>query len=242
MTPAADKARQRYQGAQGLQYHQTKRSIPEAAFPWIARFRADKLRPYVRPQDTVLEYGVGLGWNLAALPCLRKIGLDVGEFLEPLVRERGIEFLSDPNAQPAASVDVVICHHTLEHAWNPGEVLVCIHQLLKPGGRLLLYVPYEKERRFRTFRHDDPNLHFYSWNVQSLSNLVCAAEFEVRSAGLAPFGQERLAARWATRLRLGEVGFRVLRWMANTLKQEYEVRLAAVKPGSASPRQPVRAS
>jgi SAM-dependent methyltransferase len=228
------KAKQRYQGTEGQRYHEGKRAIPEVAFPWVARLRAGKIVPEVQSADTVLEYGVGLGWSLAVVPCARKLGYDVGEFLAPVVRTRGIEWVADLGAVARDSVDVVVCHHTLEHAAAPGEVLESIHGLLRPGGRLLLFVPYEKERRFRQFDPAEPNHHLYSWNVQTLGNLVESAGFRVRRACLAPFGQERFAAIWAARLRLGEGGFRALRWTANRLKQEYEVRVIAGKdaPGS----------
>jgi len=224
-----DKAKPHYQGDQGRRYHELKRAIPEPAFPWIARLRAEKIAPHVRATDIVLEYGVGLGWNLAGLQCARKVGLDVGEFLEPLVRQRGIEFVTEAAQLPAESVDVVVCHHTLEHAWMPPQVLTEIRRLLRPAGRLLLFVPYEKERRFHRFDPTEPNHHLYSWNVQSLGNLVQDAGFTVQSAGLARFGQERFAANWAVRLGLGETGFRAWRWLANTLKHEFEVRVVAVR-------------
>ncbi len=229
MTSIEEKAKQRYQGSQGKQYQQGKRFIPDQAYPWIARFRAEKLSQAIAPSDVVLEYGVGLGWNLAELKCARRIGYDVADFVEPLVRQRGIEFLSDPGRQPANSVDVVVCHHTLEHVSAPVTVLESIRELLRPGGRLLLFVPFEKERRFRQFHADEPNHHLYAWNVQTLGNLVQEAGLQVREAGLGAFGQERFAACWAWRVGIGESGFRLLRWVLNTLKQEKEVRITAVK-------------
>jgi SAM-dependent methyltransferase len=228
MMPPEDRARRRYQGAQGQQYHADKRAIPEAAFPWVARLRAAKIAPWVRPGDTVLEYGVGLGWNLAAIQCARKLGFDVGEFLEPAVRQLGIEFVSEISQLPEGSIDLVVCHHTLEHAWHPPELLASIHRLLRSGGRLLLFVPYEKERRYRQFRPGEPNHHLYSWNVQTLGKLVEEAGFKVEKAGVAPFGQERFAAVLAHQFRLGELGFRVVQWTANRLKRELEVRVVAV--------------
>jgi SAM-dependent methyltransferase len=230
MTPSEDKAKQRYQGTQGRRYHEAKRSIPEVAFPWVARLRAAKIASHVRAGDVVFEYGVGLGWNLAALTCAGRIGFDVAEFLEPEIRRRGIEFVTDPALVALGSVDVVVCHHTLEHAWQPAEVLKSILRLLKPGGQLLLFVPYEKEARFRHFNSAEPNHHLYSWNPQTLANLVSDAGYSVKSAGLGPFGQERFAANWAVRLHLGERGFRALRWLANSVKHELEVRVTALKP------------
>lgn len=230
MTTLPDRAKQHYQGAAGQRYHQQKRAIPESAFPWVARLRADKIQPYIQPGDSVLEYGVGLGWNLAALQCARKIGLDVGEFLESAVRQRGIEFVTDAAAIPDSSIDAVICHHALEHAWQPTHVLADILRVLRPSGRLLLFVPYEKERRFRRFNPDEPNHHLYSWNVQTLGRLVQDAGFTVQDAFIGDFGQERFAAAWATRLGLGEGGFRACRFIANRLKNEEEVRVIAAKP------------
>jgi SAM-dependent methyltransferase len=230
MTTLPDRARQQYQGAAGQRYHQQKRAIPESAFPWVARLRASKIQPHIRPADIVLEYGVGLGWNLAALQCARKIGLDVGEFLESAVRQRGIEFVTSPAAIPHSSADAVICHHALEHAWQPTEVLADSLRMLRPSGRLLLFVPYEKERRYRRFDPDEPNHHLYSWNVQTLGRLVQDAGFLVQTASIGRFGQERFAAIWAARLGLGEGGFRAWRYVANTLKNEREVRVVATKP------------
>ena len=69
-------ARRHYEGDAGKRYHETKRAIPPAAYPWVARLRAEKLTPFVRETDTVFEFGVGFGWNLAALRCQRKIGFD----------------------------------------------------------------------------------------------------------------------------------------------------------------------
>ncbi|MHC1766667.1 MAG: methyltransferase domain-containing protein [Verrucomicrobiia bacterium] len=224
-----DMTRQRYQGSEGMRYHKAKRAIPEAAFHWVARLRAEKIAPHVRSSDVVLEYGVGFGWNLAALTCAHRIGFDVGEFLGTAVRKHGIEFIGEVKSQADASVDAVICHHTLEHTWHPGNVLADIRRVLKPGGRLLLFVPFEKEWRFRKFNPAEPNHHLCSWNAQTLGNLVHDAGYRVRTAGVAPFGQERFAATWAFRLGLGEGGFRVLRWTANFLKDEKEVRIVAEK-------------
>jgi SAM-dependent methyltransferase len=158
------------------------------------------------------------------------LGFDVAEFLEPRVRAGGIEFVKDPDALPANLADLVLCHHTLEHALHPPEMLAGIRRLLRPGGQLLLFVPFERERRYRRFRADEPNHHLYSWNVQTLGNLVQAAGFEVRTARVDRFGYDRFAAAWAHRLHLGETGFRLIRRAAHLVVPAWEVRLVALKP------------
>lgn len=226
-----ENAKAHYVGAQGKLYHEIKRGIPDAAVPWVARLRVEKFSRHVREADVVLEYGVGSGWNLAALQCKRRLGHDISDFLAPKLSALGIDFVGETKSQASGSVDVAICHHTLEHVSNPPEVLTEIRRLLRPEGKLLLFVPYEKERRFRAFHRDELNRHLYSWNVQTLGNLVEEAGFKVVEADLSEFGYDRFAAVWAEKLRAGEKGFRILRRLLHLAKPMQEVRIAAVKIG-----------
>ncbi len=225
----AGTAERHYTGAQGRHYHETKRGIPECALPWIAQSRARKIAPHVHSTDLVFEYGVGSGWNLAELNCRRRIGYDVSEFLDETLRGRGIEFIKDTKWLDRYSVDVALCHHTLEHVPNPPAVLQELHRVLCAHGKLLLYVPYEKETKYQHFDVNEPNHHLYSWNVQTLGNLVTEAGFKVVEAGLGEFGYDRFAASWAERLRLGESGFRFIRRLVQVVKPMREVRVIAVK-------------
>ena len=218
---------QRYIANRGKAYHETKRAVPDPAYPWVARLRSRKIRPYISANDTVLEYGVGTGWNLAGLECKRKIGFDLADHLEPILERHGIEFVKDILAVPGASIDVVVCHHVLEHTANPPEVLEQIRHLLRPGGKLLLFVPYEKERRYRHYNAGEPNHHLYSWNVQTLGNLVEDVGFKVVAAHVGRFGYDRFAAVWACRLGLGELGYRFIRGLIHLLRPAFEVRIVA---------------
>jgi hypothetical protein len=95
---------------------------------------------------------------------------------------------------------------------------------------LLLYVPYEKERRYRAFDPQEINHHLYSWNVQSLGNLVTANGFEIVSARTRRFGYERRAADLAYRLGLGEIGFRWINDAALRILPAEEVEMIARRP------------
>ena len=223
-------AQRHYQGDAGRRYQQLKRGIPDSALPWIARLRAEKLAPSVRPGDVVLEYGVGLGWNLAALQCRRKIGFDVADFLEPSVRALGIEYIADTKQIADATADVVLCHHTLEHVPDPAAALAEMRRLLAPGGKLLLFVPLECGRKYNRFDPKEPNHHLYSWNTQTLGNLVREIGFDIAEARTGEFGYSRFAAVWAAKLRLGETGFRCLRRLLHLLNPSREVRIVASKP------------
>ena len=222
-------AARHYRGEEGRRYHEQKRGVPEAAVPWVARLRAEKLAPHIRPEDVVFEFGVGSGWNLMNLNCRRRLGFDVADFLAPAVRARGIEVVSNTEQIPSGSVDSVICHHTLEHVPQPAQILTELGRILRPQGQLLLFVPFERERRYRRFQRGEPNHHLYSWNVQTLGNLVEEAGLEVAQAGLGGFGYDRFAAVWALRLHLGETGFRLLRRCLHVLRPAFEVRVLARK-------------
>jgi len=223
---------ERYRGLAGLRYHEGKRKIPDAAYSWVARVRAAKLASFVRLEDVVLEYGVGYGWNLAALPCRRRLGYDVAEAVAEQVRQHGIEFFQDEAQLPTGAAEVLLCHHTLEHVLHPPATLEFFHQWLSPKGRLVLVVPWERERNLRRFRREEPNHHLYSWSPQSLGNLVEDCGYEVARVGTWVYGYDRFAAVWANRLRLGEPGFKFVRkvlQIVRPLRESYVV---------ASPRKP----
>jgi len=220
-------AEQHYRDATGRRYHGVKRALPAEALPWVARLRAEKFSPFVRPSDTVFEFGVGAGWNLRELSCARKIGCDVASFLEADLRSAGIEFHSSTDPLPDAVANVVICHHALEHVLEPARVLVSLQRLLKPSGLLLLHVPLETRRKHRRYEPMEPNHHLYSWNVQTLGALVAECGWRVESAGVGRFGYDRFAGAWAQRLKLGEGGFRLLRGLMHAVRPEREVRVVA---------------
>jgi SAM-dependent methyltransferase len=219
-----------YRGQAGHTYHTVKRGIPDRAYPWIAGMRARKLAGHVHEDDVVLEYGVGMGWNLASLNCSRRLGHDITPFLAPSLAARGIEFVPDTGTIGSGTIDVVICHHTLEHTLEPSAVLEEIRRVLRPEGRLWLSVPYERERSYRRFRPDEPNHHLYSWNVQTLGNLVMELGFELRNARLGRFGYDRFAAVQADRWGLGEKGYRLIRLGLHLVRPGWEVRVLACKP------------
>ncbi|HTI69039.1 MAG TPA: class I SAM-dependent methyltransferase [Candidatus Limnocylindria bacterium] len=219
-----DIARNRYRGDAGRAYHEEKRQLPEGSLAWVARARAELFQSYVNPQSSVFEYGCGYGWNLAALRAARKVGYDPSEAVQSSLAEAGIESVASPSALASGSFDVVICHHCLEHVPDPLTVLVELRRILKPGGTLLLTVPYESESRYRSYIASEPNHHLYSWNVQTLGNLVTVAGFEIIQGGLRRYGYDRFAARVATRLGLGEPGFRMVRrlgWIVKPLREAH---------------------
>jgi SAM-dependent methyltransferase len=220
---------ERYRGEAGRRYHEGKRAIPAAALPWVARLRAAKLQPHMPANAVVLELGAGFGWNLAELRCQRRIASDLEHVLSEDVKKSGVQFIPSTSALADGEVDVVICHHVLEHVLDPAGLLREAGRVLRNGGRLLLFVPYEKERRYLRFFPQEPNHHLFSWNVQTLGNLVTDCGFNVKTAHAAQFGYDRFAAARAAEWNLGETGFRVLRQLAHLFRPGLEVRIVAEK-------------
>jgi len=226
----ADLTRQFYQGDGGKIYHHQHRALPAAAEAWVAEKRAQKIQPHVKESDAVFEFGVGFGWNLAALRCASKTGHDIDPTLRNHVQRHGIEFMENLDSIASKTFDVILCHHVLEHVPNPAASIEQLSNSLKPGGLLLIFVPYEKERRYRRFNPNEPNHHMFSWNPQTLGNFVSAAGFELVSIGLGKFRLDRFASRLAIKCHLGRNGFRLIRFCGLLIAPEFEVRAVARKP------------
>jgi SAM-dependent methyltransferase len=226
----ADAASRQYTGVAGREYHEGKRALAPGALGWVMELRAEKFQFQVQPEDVVFELGVGAGWNLGKLRCGRRIGSDAADFLAGPVRAKGIRFVSRSQEVTDASVDVALCHHALEHLLEPVAALRELQRLLKPGGKLLLHVPWERETRYARYRSAEPNHHLYTWNAQTLGNLISLVGFEVEQVGVRRYGYDRFAANLAVKLRLGATGFRLLRAMLIALRPLREVELLALKP------------
>lgn len=103
--------------------------------------------------DAMTEFAPNLSGRLLDVGCGSKpyrslftvdacIGLDIDS---EAARSRGIaDHFYDGNAFPFVdgSFDSVLCNQVLEHVFNPDEFLAEIARVLKPGGKLLLTVPF----------------------------------------------------------------------------------------------------
>lgn len=53
----------------------------------------------------------------------------------------GVPMVSDTSTLPARSIEIIYAAHVLEHMPDPGKVLREFRRLLKPGGKLFIFVP-----------------------------------------------------------------------------------------------------
>jgi SAM-dependent methyltransferase len=165
-----------YQGSLGEQYFGWQREGAELG----AQLERPKFAPHVQPTDTVVDFGCGGGYVLAALDVGERIGIEVNDVARAEANARGVRAVASSSELPDAIADVVISNHALEHTLAPLHELTELFRLLKPGGRLILWVPLDDWRRQRKHVPDDPNHHLYTWTPLLLANLLAEAGFDVR--------------------------------------------------------------
>ncbi len=228
--PRAPVASRPYEGETGRAYHDGKRRLEPGALELLQRLRAAKFQPWVGEADVVFELGVGGGWNLAKLRCARRIGCDEAGFLRERVEALGIEFHTGTDAVESGVADVALCHHTLEHLLEPAAALAELARILKPRGRLVLHVPWEREWKHGRFRPDEPNRHLYTWNAQTLGNLAARLGWRIESLRVRRYGYDRAVANLAAKWKAGYRGFLTMRRLVQLAMPLREVELVAGAP------------
>jgi SAM-dependent methyltransferase len=144
-----------------------------------AQINAHKFERYIEPQDTVLDFGCGGGYLLAALRCARKIGVEPNPQARTRALGNGVECHPSFAEVPLGVADVGISNHALEHVPCPIDALREFKSRIKPGGRLVVCVPMEDWRVCRQYKPGDINHHLYAWSPQLLGNTLKEAGFEV---------------------------------------------------------------
>jgi SAM-dependent methyltransferase len=122
----------------------------EPSYVWRAgqqrRFNLIKAAAGESIQGRVLEDGCGVGEYLSKLQPLTRqaVGLEY-EFERVLIAKMKSDELTCAAAEnlpfARASFDLVLSHEVLEHVRDDGQAVDEIIRVLKPGGRLLLFVP-----------------------------------------------------------------------------------------------------
>ncbi len=98
------------------------------------------------PRKTVVDVGCGAGLFLDHLYGLarRTVGIDPAIFYKDYV-EKKHEHFETINQFKGDQVDVVTSFDTLEHLSDPEQALREMHRILKPGGRIYIGVPNQRD-------------------------------------------------------------------------------------------------
>ena len=107
------------------------------------RFLLELVRAGARPRDRILDFGAGIGTFARALTA---DGFDVlcveqDDAQAATIREAGMAVFGSLDEVPGSSIDYLYSLNVLEHIADDLGALRECHARLKPGGRLLIYVP-----------------------------------------------------------------------------------------------------
>lgn len=150
------------------------------------RILSDVIERVVRPPAgaRVLEIGCGTGHNLAMLGRFGEV--DALELDEParthaegrLGRPIGDAPLPELTGVEEGAYDLVALLDVLEHVDDGGGALTRVHQLLTPGGALLVTVPANP---WMWTVHDEHHHHHRRYTAATLSNVLRFGGFRVEA-------------------------------------------------------------
>jgi len=163
-----------YQSEKGLDY-----LAYQSQFAAGAVLKTRKFAPHISSQDRVLDFGCGGGWILRQLDCAERLGVELNEAAHMYCRENGIQVVRTLDEVDAREFDVAISNHCLEHVPCPVEALRCIHDQLRPGGRLVLALPLDDWRVQKDYTGADIDHHLHTWTPRLLANTLVEAGFKV---------------------------------------------------------------
>jgi len=169
-------ASRHYIGERGVRYFEYQRHVGFIA----GRLNVTKFSGFIRPFDTVVDFGCGGGYLLASLQCARKLGVDVNPVARDIATGNGVEFHSRLEEIQDGTADTVISNHALEHVLAPIDSLRGIFRILRPGGKLVLCLPLDDWRRQKRYSPADINHHLHTWTPLLIGHLLFEAGFVVK--------------------------------------------------------------
>ena len=168
-----------------------------AAYADAYRKTAERIRPYLTPNDRVLDFACGTGLvtlpvaQMAAEVCAIDISDEMVRHLKKKIAEQGVGNVSascmdlfDESLRPG-SFDAVVACNVLLYLENRAEVLARIHELLRPEGMLLSATDCLGERLTREgvrkwWRSHTGKMPYVSFDrMHTLEASIAAAGFEV---------------------------------------------------------------
>jgi SAM-dependent methyltransferase len=156
-------------------------------FGRMQRRRARRVARLFPARGTVLDVGCGSGDFLVAMSALgfEAVGTErTVRIARRVAASTGIRVYAGDLLRldlPADAFDLVTFWHVLEHLEDPLATLRRVHELLRPGGRVLVAVPILDSWQARLFRshwfHHDPPRHLWAFGRRSLDALLRQSGF-----------------------------------------------------------------
>jgi SAM-dependent methyltransferase len=203
-------------------YFQWQSSIGEFG-GWANR---TKFIEFITPTTDALDFGCGGGYLLDALPCRKKVGVEVNPAAAETARQKGIEVFQTVHEVPDDYVDVILSNNALEHALHPLDEIKALYTKLRNNGKIVFVVPCESIRY--AYKPNDINRHLYSWSPMSIANLFT-------EAGYKPLESKPYIHKWPPYYRLiaklfGRKGFELASRIYGRIERSwFQIRIVAVK-------------
>lgn len=125
----------------------TNPNIEEGLWVEMEESTAALVRKYSKPGDKILDVGVGLGRLLSRFEDYERYGIDISWSYLDHTKNKGINVcFSRIEDMPYRKdfFDVITCTDVLEHVFDLNLALTKILEVLKPGGTLIIRVPYRE--------------------------------------------------------------------------------------------------
>jgi len=162
-----------YTGEAGSRYFDWQNRNGEVC----GRIEARKFKAYVKPTDSVLDFGCGGGHVLRNLDCARRVGIEINPAARTIAARGGMECHESIAGVEDNSFEVVISNHALEHVQFPISILKALRSKLRPSGVLVLCVPIDDWRTQQKYNRQDISHHLHTWTPQLLGNSLFEAGF-----------------------------------------------------------------
>jgi SAM-dependent methyltransferase len=169
----ADVAGSVYTGRDNLEVMKHAYHYNRLLLKWISSYAAGASR--------IVDFGAGAG--IFAIPLVeaghRVLCIEVDPLFKSVLREHGLPVAASLDGVPDLSIDFIYAFDVLEHVEYDVHYLEQWHRKLRPGGRILVYVPAfpvlysSMDRRIR---------HYRRYRLRPLRVKCRAAGFTVDSA------------------------------------------------------------
>jgi ubiquinone/menaquinone biosynthesis C-methylase UbiE len=220
-----------YAGPEGDAYHRERHKefieSAELSEAWAAYLQLTYF-PKIASGAKFLEVGAGLGTNLLSLKnTVAVYAVEPSREARDRCAASGIHVVAELSDLPQGMrFDYVMLRHVLEHLPDPRKMLTEVQPLLAKGGQLFIALPVESPRAEPSA--NDIDHHLYSWNRQTISNLLKDCGYRVISARLNYRNGRRIFLplyRWFG-VRAYSLGLRTLGW----LRRYCEIVVVADRP------------
>jgi len=188
-----------------------------------AQINLAKFASHVANDDVVVEFGCGSGWLLAMLPGREKVGVESNAAARAHAASINLRVVAASAELPENYADVAVSNHALEHTLAPHAELRDLNRILKPDGKLVLWLPLD-DWRVQVKVRPNRDHHLYTWTPLLLANLLEEAGFEVAEVKVITYAWPKFYQTLYPRLP---------RWAFNTIARGWAVvrrrrQLAAV--------------